>query len=54
LEGVDAVSDGELDRLRHEQDDVNREDTRALIVLVIMAVGIIIASAGAQILRWLL
>jgi hypothetical protein len=48
------VSDGELDRLRHEQDDVDREDTRVLIVLVIMAVGIILATTGAQILRWLL
>lgn len=48
------MSDGELDRRRAEQDDVDREDTRVLIVLFIIAVGIILASAGAQIVEWIL
>jgi hypothetical protein len=50
------MSDGDLDRLRHEQDEINYDydDTRVLIALLIMAVGIILATTGAQILRWIL
>lgn len=49
------MSDGELDRLRSEyEDDVDYNDTRVLLALLIMAIGIILASAGAQIMRWIL
>ena len=48
------MSDGDLDRLRAEQDDVDRDDARTLITLLLLSLGIILATTGAQILRWLL
>ena len=48
------MSDGDLDRLRAERDDTEPDDTRVLLALLIMAVGIILATTGAQILRWIL
>jgi hypothetical protein len=48
------LSDGELDRLRTDYDDPDREDTDVLLALLIMAVGLVLATTGAQIVRWLL
>lgn len=50
------MSDGELDRLRSEQDDIDYDysEARVLLALLIMAAGLILAATGAQILRWLL